>query len=106
LYREHDLTQAEIGIRLGVSQMQVSRIIRGAIEQLSAVANAAAAAAARRPLTPPQPDGPSLGGCPYAGWANHFGQSRGKESLEESWLGQAGPGGVHHWGGRASVGWV
>ena len=29
---------AEIGIRLGVSQMQVSRIIRGAIEQLSVVA--------------------------------------------------------------------
>jgi len=38
LSREHDLTQAEIGIRLGVSQMQVSRIIRGAIEQLSVVA--------------------------------------------------------------------
>ncbi len=35
---EHDLTQAEIGARLGVSQMQVSRIIRQALEQLRAAA--------------------------------------------------------------------
>jgi RNA polymerase sigma-B factor len=33
-FRE-DLTQAEIGKIIGVSQMQVSRIIRGAIQQLS-----------------------------------------------------------------------
>ncbi|HUR85887.1 MAG TPA: SigB/SigF/SigG family RNA polymerase sigma factor [Solirubrobacteraceae bacterium] len=36
---EHDLTQAEIGLRLGVSQMQVSRIIRQALEQLRVVAD-------------------------------------------------------------------
>lgn len=35
---ERDLTQAEIGALLGVSQMQVSRILRAAIEQLSLVA--------------------------------------------------------------------
>jgi RNA polymerase sigma-B factor len=35
---EHDLTQAEIGRELGVSQMQVSRIIRQALEQLRLVA--------------------------------------------------------------------
>jgi RNA polymerase sigma-B factor len=31
---EHDLTQAEIGERIGVSQMQVSRILRGAMARL------------------------------------------------------------------------
>jgi RNA polymerase sigma-B factor len=35
---ERDLTQAEIGALLGVSQMQVSRILRAAIDQLGAVA--------------------------------------------------------------------
>jgi RNA polymerase sigma-B factor len=35
---EQDLTQAEIGARLGVSQMQISRILRHAIEQLRHVA--------------------------------------------------------------------
>jgi RNA polymerase sigma-B factor len=35
---ERDLTQAEIGERIGVSQMQVSRIIRQAIGRLRAVA--------------------------------------------------------------------
>jgi RNA polymerase sigma-B factor len=35
-----DLTQTEIGERVGVSQMQVSRIIRSALEQLRAVASA------------------------------------------------------------------
>ena len=35
---ERDLTQAEIGALLGVSQMQVSRIVRAAIEQLNAIA--------------------------------------------------------------------
>ena len=35
---ERDLTQAEIGELLGVSQMQVSRVIRAAISQLSDVA--------------------------------------------------------------------
>src|SRR4051794_40813682 len=34
----HDLTQAEIGGRLGISQMQVSRIIRGAIDELAEAA--------------------------------------------------------------------
>ena len=35
---EEDLTQSEIGMLLGVSQMQVSRLIRSAIERLRAVA--------------------------------------------------------------------
>ena len=33
---EEDLTQEQIGKRVGVSQMQVSRIIRGAVAKLSA----------------------------------------------------------------------
>jgi RNA polymerase sigma-B factor len=37
---EEDLTQAEIGERIGVSQMQVSRIIRQSIARLRAVAHA------------------------------------------------------------------
>jgi RNA polymerase sigma-B factor len=40
---EEDLTQAEIGMLIGVSQMQVSRIIRQAIARLRAVAEGAAA---------------------------------------------------------------
>jgi RNA polymerase sigma-B factor len=36
---EQDLTQAEIGARLGVSQMQISRTIRQAIDQLRHVAD-------------------------------------------------------------------
>ncbi len=36
---EDDLTQAEIGARLGISQMQVSRLIRQAIERLRHVAD-------------------------------------------------------------------
>jgi RNA polymerase sigma-B factor len=35
---EEDLTQAEIGERIGVSQMQVSRIIRQSIARLRSVA--------------------------------------------------------------------
>jgi RNA polymerase sigma-B factor len=37
-FRE-DLTQSEIGARVGVSQMHVSRIIRGAIARLREAAN-------------------------------------------------------------------
>ena len=36
---EEDLTQAEIGERIGVSQMQVSRIIRQSLSRLRAAAN-------------------------------------------------------------------
>jgi RNA polymerase sigma-B factor len=36
---EQDLTQAEIGALLGVSQMQISRIIRRAIDQIRDVAD-------------------------------------------------------------------
>ena len=35
---EDDMTQAEIGTRLGVSQMQISRILRGALQQMRHVA--------------------------------------------------------------------
>jgi len=36
---EHDMTQAEIGASIGVGQMQVSRIIRQALERLRAAAD-------------------------------------------------------------------
>jgi RNA polymerase sigma-B factor len=36
---EHDLTQAEIGTRVGISQMQVSRILRRSLARLRAVAD-------------------------------------------------------------------
>lgn len=36
---QEDMTQAEIGLVLGVSQMQVSRLIRSALERLRAVAS-------------------------------------------------------------------
>ena len=39
---EEDLTQAEIGDRIGVSQMQVSRIIRQSLARLRTVARAGA----------------------------------------------------------------
>ena len=42
---EHDLTQSEIGARIGCSQMQVSRILRSAIARLQAQAAADLAAA-------------------------------------------------------------
>ena len=42
---EQDLTQAEIGARLGCSQMHVSRILRGAIASMQAQAGAELAAA-------------------------------------------------------------
>jgi RNA polymerase sigma-B factor len=38
---EEDLTQAEIGERIGVSQMQVSRIIRQSLSRLRAAAQQA-----------------------------------------------------------------
>ena len=46
---EHDLTQAEIGAVIGVSQMQVSRIIRRALARLRAVADRTAMRVAARP---------------------------------------------------------
>jgi RNA polymerase sigma-B factor len=42
---EQDMTQAEIGAIIGVSQMQVSRIIRQAIARLRTAADAPPAAA-------------------------------------------------------------
>ncbi len=39
---EHDLTQAEIGTRVGISQMQVSRILRRSLARLRAVADGCA----------------------------------------------------------------
>ena len=45
---EEDMTQAEIGTVIGVSQMQVSRVIRQALARLRAAADA-------EPETPPQP---------------------------------------------------
>jgi RNA polymerase sigma-B factor len=41
---EEDMTQAEIGAIIGVSQMQVSRIIRQAVARLRAAADAPPAA--------------------------------------------------------------
>jgi RNA polymerase sigma-B factor len=37
---QEDLTQAEIGERIGVSQMQVSRLIRQAVARLRVMADA------------------------------------------------------------------
>jgi RNA polymerase sigma-B factor len=54
---EQDLTQAEIGALVGVSQMQISRIIRGAIDEIRAVAERAQPPA-REPLET------HLRGCP------------------------------------------
>jgi RNA polymerase sigma-B factor len=48
LYYRGDLTQAEIGQQLGYSQMHVSRLLRGAVEHLRAVA--AAEESARAPM--------------------------------------------------------
>jgi RNA polymerase sigma-B factor len=41
---EHDLTQAAIGERIGVSQMQVSRVLRQAVAKLRLLAGSAVAA--------------------------------------------------------------
>ena len=40
LYYQHELTQAEIGKRLGYSQMHISRRLRAAVEQLLLAASA------------------------------------------------------------------
>ena len=46
---EEDLTQSEIGVRVGVSQMHVSRLIRQSVARLREVAEAGAPA--RREVT-------------------------------------------------------
>ena len=40
LYYQHELTQTEIGERLGYSQMHISRLLRGAVQQLLLAASA------------------------------------------------------------------
>jgi RNA polymerase sigma-B factor len=40
LYYQHELTQAEIGERLGYSQMHISRLLRSATSRLSVIADA------------------------------------------------------------------
>jgi RNA polymerase sigma-B factor len=40
LYYQHELTQAEIGKRLGYSQMHISRLLRRAVEELLLAASA------------------------------------------------------------------
>ena len=35
LYYQGELTQSEIGVRLGLSQMHISRLLRGAVKQLA-----------------------------------------------------------------------
>ena len=35
LYYQGELTQSEIGARLGLSQMHISRLLRGAVKQLT-----------------------------------------------------------------------
>ena len=58
LYYEQDLTQAEIGRRLGYSQMHVSRLMRQAIARLASAAGAEPPEApARRPV-PAAPSSP------------------------------------------------
>ena len=52
LYYQHDLTQAEIGRKLGYSQMHVSRLLRQAIAQLTTTA----AETTRVPQPQPLPD--------------------------------------------------
>ena len=50
---EEDLTQQEIGDRIGVSQMQVSRIVRNAVSRLRQTAAAKPAAPSGAPIGPP-----------------------------------------------------
>ena len=45
-----DLTQGEIGLRLGISQMHVSRLIRQSLEHLREVAASQAVATTEKPL--------------------------------------------------------
>ena len=47
---EQDLTQAEIGATIGVSQMQISRIIRAALQRLRTVARSETQPPARSPV--------------------------------------------------------
>jgi RNA polymerase sigma-B factor len=51
LYYEHELTQSEIGHRIGYSQMHVSRILRRAVSRLTKLASAAIAAGDERNST-------------------------------------------------------
>jgi len=51
LYYEHELTQDEIGHRIGYSQMHVSRLLRRAVSRLTELASAANAAGDQRKST-------------------------------------------------------
>ena len=52
---QEDMVQREIGARLGISQMQVSRVLKQAISTLQAVAPATCRATLRVPLSPVAP---------------------------------------------------
>ena len=63
---EEDMTQAEIGAAIGISQMQVSRILRQTIAKLREVADEDVQAEAGEPRAPPDAAPRSRGGASAA----------------------------------------